>query len=112
VFDNQGAFYAALGSPGGERIIGYVTQTLVALIDWRMDLPSAFALPRFVDQNGPLEIEAGTSIVDLTPQLQQLGHDVKALPLTSGLHGIRVTPKGLEGAADPRREGNVVSGAL
>jgi gamma-glutamyltranspeptidase/glutathione hydrolase len=27
------------------------------------------------------------------------------MPLTSGLHIIAVTPEGLEGGADPRREG-------
>jgi gamma-glutamyltranspeptidase/glutathione hydrolase len=30
--------------------------------------------------------------------------------LTSGLHGIRKTPQGLEGGADPRREGIVLEG--
>jgi len=110
MFDNRGVFYAALGSPGGNRIIGYVTQSLVAIIDWRMSLDEAFALPRFVDQNGALEIEKDTALEALVPQLQQLGHQIESNILTSGLHGIRVTPKGLEGAADPRRDGNVVKG--
>ena len=112
IFDTRGAFYAALGSPGGDRIIGYVTQSLVGLIDWRMSMNEAFALPRFVDQNGALEIEKDTPLKTLVPQLQQLGHQVEEKELRSGLHGIRVTPQGLEGAADPRREGNVVSGGL
>ncbi|MFN4353519.1 gamma-glutamyltransferase [Parvibaculum sp.] len=108
VYDANGDFYAAVGSPGGSRIIAYVTQTLIALLDWDMDMKTAISLPRFVDRNGPLEIEAGTSLSELKPLLEQLGHKVEMRELMSGLHGIRVTPQGLDGAADPRRDGNVV----
>lgn len=112
VFDKQDNFYAALGSPGGSRIIGYVTQALIAVLDWNMDMQSAFDQPRFLDRNGPLEIEEGTSLEKLTPQLEQLGHEVKPEKVISGLHGIRVTPNGLDGGADPRREGVAIGGAL
>ncbi len=110
VFNADGDFHAAIGSPGGSRIIGYVTQTLIALIDWDMDMTAAVGLPRFLDRNGPLEIEAGTPLEQMTPQLEELGHMVEAKPLMSGLHGILVMPDGLDGAADPRRDGNVVTG--
>lgn len=110
VFDKDGDFRAAIGSPGGSRIIGYVTQTLIALIDWDMDMKAAIGLPRFVDRNGPLEIEEGTPLEQMTADLEALGHEVKAVPLMSGLHGILVTPEGLDGGADPRRDGNVVTG--
>lgn len=108
IYDANDDFYAAIGSPGGSRIIAYVTQSVIALLDWEMDMKSAISLPRFVDRNGPLEIEAGTSLEELKPLLEQLGHKVEARELMSGLHGIRVTPQGLDGAADPRRDGNVV----
>ena len=109
VYDKNGDLYAILGSPGGSRIIAYVTQTLIALLDWEMDMKSAISLPRFVDRNGPLEIEADTALEELKPYLEQLGHKVETQELTSGLHGIRMTPQGLDGAADPRRDGNVVT---
>lgn len=111
VFGKDGDFFAALGSPGGSRIIGYVTQSLIAVLDWRMTMQQAFDLPRFLDRNGPLEIEQGTALEKLAPQLKQLGHDVKPEKMNSGLHGVRVTAKGLDGGADPRREGKVVAGA-
>ena len=41
----------------------------------------------------------------LVPGLEALGHEVRVRALTSGLHGIAVTPQGLVGGADPRREG-------
>lgn len=110
VFDEDGEFRAAVGSPGGSRIIGYVTQTLIALIDWDMDMAGAVGLPRFLDRNGALEIEAGTPLEQMKPQLEELGHTVEVRQLMSGLHGILVLPDGLDGAADPRRDGNVVTG--
>ena len=110
VFNKSGDFYAALGSPGGSRIIGYVTQALVAVLDWNQPMQKAFDEPRFLDRNGPLEIEEGTSLDKLTRDLTQLGHEVKPTKINSGLHGIRVTPDGLDGGADPRREGKVISG--
>ena len=112
VFDKDGDFYAALGSPGGSRIIGYVTQSLVAVLDWKMDMQSAFDQPRFLDRNGPLEIEEGTALEKLIPDLKALGHEVLPEKINSGLHGIRVTPQGLDGGADPRREGKAIGGAL
>lgn len=108
-FDKSGDFYAALGSPGGSRIIGYVTQSLIAVLDWNMNMQSAVNLPRFLDRNGPLEIEQGTSLEKLTPQLKQLGHNVLPKKAISGLHGIRLTAAGLDGGADPRREGKVIA---
>ena len=110
VFDKSGDFFAAVGSPGGSRIIGYVTETLIGLLDWNMDMQTAISLPRFVDRNGSLEIEKGTALEELTPQLQQLGHEVTPVELKSGLHGIRLTSLGLDGGADPRRDGTVVQG--
>lgn len=112
VFKKSGDFYAALGSPGGSRIIGYVAESLIAVLDWNMDMQSAINLPRFLDRNGPLEIEKGTSLEKLTPQLEQLGHEVVAEKMVSGLHGIRLTAAGLDGGADPRREGKVIAGVM
>ena len=41
VFDEEGKPWAALGSPGGSRIILYVVKALVALIDWKLDAQAA-----------------------------------------------------------------------
>ncbi|MBX3492999.1 MAG: gamma-glutamyltransferase, partial [Parvibaculum sp.] len=109
-FDADGNFRMAIGSPGGPRIIGYVAQALIALIDWEMKMEEAVSLPHFLDRNGALEIEQGTALEELIPVLAELGHTVELRVLTSGLHGIAATPQGLDGAADPRRDGNVVGG--
>ena len=105
VFDNNGALYASVGSPGGTRIIGYVAQTLVGLLDWRLDMQSAIDLPRLINRNGPLELEAGTALEKLAPQFTALGHAVEVLPTFSGVQGIRRVDGMLEGGADKRREG-------
>ena len=41
VFGADGDLFAALGSPGGPRIIGFVAQTLVGLIDWDLTMQNA-----------------------------------------------------------------------
>jgi gamma-glutamyltranspeptidase/glutathione hydrolase len=105
VFDGDGNLVMTLGSPGGSQIINYVVKTLVATLDWNMDIQSAIALPNFGSRNGPTELEKNTSVTTLDGALKALGHDVRAVDMTSGLHGIRRTKDGLQGGADPRREG-------
>ncbi|MEQ9519388.1 MAG: gamma-glutamyltransferase [Parvibaculum sp.] len=110
IFDDAGEFYAAIGSPGGSRIIAFVTQTMVGLLDHDLSMQEAINQPRHVNRNGPLELEADTALTLQADALRALGHVVVVQPITSGLHGIRRTADGLEGGADPRREGIVLSG--
>ncbi len=108
VLDADGSLVLAIGSPGGSRIIGYVARTLIAVLDWRLSLQAAIALPHHVNRNGPIDLEKSTPITTRARALRSLGHKVRLRRLTSGLHGVRVTKAGLEGAADPRREGVVL----
>jgi gamma-glutamyltranspeptidase/glutathione hydrolase len=105
--DGRPAF--ALGSPGGSTIISYVAQALIALIDWRMDIQEAVALPHLANRFGRYEVEAGTMAEALADDLAALGYEVKATGMNSGLHGVSFIGDGtLEGGADPRREGVAV----
>lgn len=105
VLNGDGKLLLALGSPGGSRIIGYVTRALIATLDWRLRPVDAFALPNHVNRNGPTDLEKGTAITAIAPGLEALGHKVRIRRITSGLHGFRATPGGYDAAADPRREG-------
>ncbi|HLX21894.1 MAG TPA: gamma-glutamyltransferase [Usitatibacter sp.] len=106
VFDGKtGKLDMAIGSPGGSLIIGYVAKALVGIIDWKLDVQKAIDLPNFGSRNGPTEIEKGTQLEAIEPALKAMGHDVRAIDMTSGIQGIRVVAGGLEGGADPRREG-------
>jgi gamma-glutamyltranspeptidase / glutathione hydrolase len=109
VFDADGNLYAALGSPGGPRIIGFVAQTLVGLIDWDLPMQAAIDLPRAVNMNGTTQLEADTRLQAAAPALEAMGHEVEMQPMDSGLHGIRITDDGLDGGADRRREGVVIA---
>jgi gamma-glutamyltranspeptidase/glutathione hydrolase len=106
VFDGtSGRLEQVVGSPGGSLIINYVAKTLVATLDWKMDMQSAIDLPNLGSRNGPTEIEKGTELERAADALKAIGHDVRAIDMTSGLAGIRRTSAGWEGGADPRREG-------
>ena len=104
----DGAPAIAIGSPGGSRIIGYVAQALIAMLDWEMDVQQAIAMPHLVNRFGTFDVEADTSATALAAPLRDLGFEVNETDLDSGLHGIAITADGLEGGADPRREGVAV----
>lgn len=101
--DGKPAF--ALGSPGGSNIIPYVANTLIALIDWKMNMQQAIALPHLTNRFGTYTLEAGTPAEAFADDLRALGFTVEIDDLNSGLHGVAITKDGLEGGADPRREG-------
>ena len=109
VFDEAGQVYLVIGSPGGSRIISYVTKTLIGVLDWQLDLQSVIDLPNMVNRNGITEIEPSEGSENLKEALEAMGHEVKIGVLQSGLHGIRVTEQGLEGGADPHGVGTAES---
>ena len=94
-----------LGSPGGSRIIGYVAKTIIAVVDWKMNVQEAVELPHLVNRYGRFDLELGTRATKLAGPLQDIGFETDARALNSGLHVIAVGPGGLRGGADPRREG-------
>jgi gamma-glutamyltranspeptidase/glutathione hydrolase len=101
----DGAPILAIGSPGGSRIIGYVATAIIAHYDWGLDLQDALSLPHAINRFGTYDLEEGTEAEALADPLAAMGYEVNIRPLTSGLHAIAITPDGLIGAADPRREG-------
>lgn len=100
----DGAPVLAIGSPGGSRIIGYVAESIIAHLDWGMDVQQAVSVPHAVNRFGTYDVEEGTAAEGLTEALTGLGYEVEARALTSGLHAIAIGD-GLQGGADPRREG-------
>ncbi|EAS41244.1 gamma-glutamyltransferase [Photobacterium profundum] len=105
----EGEPYMAVGSPGGSQIIGYVAKTLVAHLDWGLNLQQAINLPNMNNRFGAFELEQDTTAEQWAPKLEQLGFKVKVKELNSGVQAIRVDGKSLTGAADPRREGKVIA---
>jgi gamma-glutamyltranspeptidase/glutathione hydrolase len=109
VFSADGQLQMLAGSPGGSRIINYVAQALVGMIDWQLDPQQAANLAKITHRNDHLALEAGTELVGLAPKLRELGYQVKVVDLNSGLHLIKRTANGWLGGADPRREGKALA---
>jgi gamma-glutamyltranspeptidase/glutathione hydrolase len=107
VFDAKGKLFAVIGSPGSWRIIPYVTKTLIGLIDWKLDMASAIALPNVTSRAGPTELESNRNMEAAGETLKSMGHEIALPEQTSGLNGIRVVKDGFDAAADQRREGAV-----
>ena len=95
----------AIGSPGGSRIINYVTKAVIAILDWNMDPQAAVDMPHVVNRNGNTDLEENTTAIDYAHDLEKMGHEVKVRTLNSGLHAIMIKDGLLIGGADSRREG-------
>ncbi len=105
VIDENGKIVLAIGSPGGANIIGYVAQTIIAALEWDINIQKAIDMPHIINRNGTTYLETNTGLETLIPTLTSLGHTTKLISMTSGLHGIRVRNERLYGGADRRREG-------
>ena len=108
VFDSEGAFELATGSPGGSSIIGYTAKTLVGMLDWGLTPQEAINLPNVVARGDVVRIEDGMD-PEILAQLTAMGFAIDAnRGEISGLHIVRRLEDGsLIGGADPRREGSV-----
>ncbi|MEM6355240.1 MAG: gamma-glutamyltransferase family protein [Pseudomonadota bacterium] len=98
------------GSPGGSRIPEYVVTSLIALLEDSADAATAAAAPHISHRNREaLALETDSHPSETKPALEALGHTVEEADMTSGLHIIRRTAAGLDGGADPRREGTALA---
>ncbi len=107
VFDKDGKFELAVGSPGGNAIIAYVMKAIVGMLDWNLTPTEAISLPNVIARNSPVSLERARATPELIAGMEALGQKFRdgGGAENSGLHAIRVTPAGLVGGADPRREG-------
>jgi gamma-glutamyltranspeptidase/glutathione hydrolase len=106
VLDQQGRFVAAIGSPGGNSILAYNLKALVAILDWKMSVQDAFNLPNLIARGDSFASEPGRYAPGVVEALAAKGIEFKGSGGEgSGLHGVKVTPEGLQGGADDRREG-------
>ncbi|MED5443939.1 MAG: gamma-glutamyltransferase [Pseudomonadota bacterium] len=112
VFDEAGALLMVTGSPGGNSIPAYTAKTILGIQDWGLSVQEAVNFPNIIARGDAVRVETGMAPgAELAVALEAEGFNVQAREgENSGLHVIVVTEAGLEGAADPRREGNVVRG--
>lgn len=111
----RGRPFAALGTPGGARIISTIVLLLSNLIDYRMGIQDAIEAPRFYarDTDNDLSIEARVPRATVNA-LAALGYSVKELGeydlFFGGAQGIVIDARTGRriGGADPRRDGAVV----
>ena len=107
VLDKQGHFVAGAGSPGGPSIIAFTLKVLVGVLDWKLPMQEAINLPNLIGFDNFYASEPARYPAGVVDGLAAKGVAVRGGPFGegSGEQGIEVTPNGLRGGADPRREG-------
>ncbi|AKG24465.1 gamma-glutamyltranspeptidase [Calothrix sp. 336/3] len=108
IITEKGKLRMVVGAPGGGTIITQVLQVILNVWEYGMDAGQAVAAPRIHHQWLPDELRVEPLGMD-TMTLQELrrrGHNIKETTPWGNINAIIVTPEGtLEGAADPRGEG-------
>jgi gamma-glutamyltranspeptidase/glutathione hydrolase len=105
VFNGDGSFRIAVGSPGGPVIIPYTAETIVAMLDGGLSPQQAAALPHHANLNGATILETDTPITEYASELAAMGHRVAFSELESGLNIVEHVKGGYIGGSDPRRDG-------
>ena len=104
VLDPSGQPVLSVGSPGGSRIIGFNTGVIARWLRGEHDAGALVSAPHALNRNGFTELENGFP-AERREALAARGHDIRDVEMVSGLGVIVRDAKGLQGAADPRREG-------
>ena len=111
VFDADGELKMIAGSPGGNSIPAYVSKVLVRVLRAGEHVQDAVDAPNVIARGRTVRVETGVAGgSEAAAELRKAGYPVQEREgENSGLHVIVRTARGLEGAADPRREGRVIT---
>jgi gamma-glutamyltranspeptidase/glutathione hydrolase len=107
----DGELELVTGSPGGSRIITIVTEIILDIVDFGMNLAEATEAVRVHDQGLPdeLQVERGLN-ADTIRLLQALGHKVVVHGAWGSAQSILRANGVLMGAADTRQRGTLAAG--
>lgn len=103
----DGKPWIVLGAPGGTQIVMGVLQTLLNSIDFGMPMLQSVAAPRFSSTSNAIDV-VNRIPRSITRLVKARGYEVIRNPFGYSIgwvHGIRILPDGLDGAADPGRDG-------
>ena len=107
VLNPKKQLYLVVGTPGGPRIITMVYHVISNVIDHRMSLADAVAVPRMHHQGLPdsLQVEQDGFSGATLDSLRARGHNVSARGHWGDVEAIIRTPSGWQGVSDPRLGG-------
>ena len=117
VLDAEGNAFMSLGSPGGLRIWPTVAQVISNVIDHGMNMQDAIDCARIFERgnaDGICYEPAGENAptAETLAALEAQGHTLTEKGawdlFFGGCQGILFTDKGIEGGADPRRDGKAI----
>ena len=105
IIEKNDSLFMVLGSPGGSSIITAVFQTVLNVIDYKMDVQSAVNAPRFHHQWKPDYIKLENDFKEndsLIFSLKKKGHRVRFVTSMNRVDAILVNLDSLYGGADKR----------
>ena len=109
VYDRAGRVVLAIGAAGGPTIPAQVAKSIIGVLDWKLPVQEAIALPVVMVFGDRLLVEAGPQgerLATMLPALTALGHAKSSVvPLPYKANGIERVGSGWRGGADPRSEG-------
>ena len=117
VLDSEGKAFMSLGSPGGLRIWPTVAQVISNVIDHGMSMQDAIDCARIFDRGNAdgicYESEGENAVsADTIAALEAQGHTVTDKGgwnlFFGGCQGILFAEDGIQGGADPRRDGKAI----
>ena len=111
IFDKDGEFMSAIGTPGGAMIVHMNTLLVSGIIDFDMDIQEVINAPRvFQDYYGPLEVEEGFD-ENVVEELKSIGYRIYEHGSYGGAQGIIYDKDSntFRTGADFRRDGKALA---
>ncbi|MEY2884717.1 MAG: gamma-glutamyltranspeptidase [Pseudomonadota bacterium] len=108
VYDAKGRPVLAVGAAGGMTIPAQVAKAIIGVLDWKLSVADAIALPQIYANDDLIVVEKGPqgeALAAMIPALEKLGHRTALYPLPLKANGLERTANGWRGGADPRSEG-------